>query len=243
MLKLEEFVNEKLKISKNYRGVNIKTTLLKFFAWYTGYNEFTINRFDLKDMDFISSDESMTKNDINDFLYKHINDEINIIEEEKRASIESRSGLYTYSFDIEGITFNIDARLYSGELLSQSKDYIIEKLKVSTKELVPFEKISVAKFASALRKSGTILIKDYTNYLICDRRYSKSHSYNEMYLYSIGVQEKYPAQIEFQFRTKDRNGIRRDHIRNEDELILLSRFAGGEGFKLLIEEIYNDITK
>ena len=133
MLKLEEFVNEKLKISKNYKGVNIKTTLRKFFAWYTGYNEFTINRFDLKDMDFISSDESMTKNDITDFLYKHINDEINIIEEEKRASIESRSGLYTYSFDIEGIIFNIDARLYSDELLSQSKDYIIEKLKVSKK--------------------------------------------------------------------------------------------------------------
>ena len=130
-------------------------------------------------------------------------------------------------------------------MLSQSEDYIIEKLKVSTKtkELVPFEKISVPKFASALRKSGTILIKDYTDDLISDRRYSKPHGYNEMYLYSIGVQEKYPTQIEFQFRTKDRNGIRRDHIRNEHELILLSRFAGGEDFKSLIEEIYNDITQ
>lgn len=133
MLKLEEFVNEKLKISKNYKGVNIKTTLRKFFAWYTGYNEFTINRFDLKDMDFISSDESMSKENIIDFLYKHINDEIDVVEEEKRARTESRSGLYNYSFDIEGITFNIDARLYSDELLSQCKDYIIEKLKVSKK--------------------------------------------------------------------------------------------------------------
>ena len=48
-------------------------------------------------MDFISSDESMSKENIIDFLYKHINDEINIIEEEKRASIESGSGLYNYS--------------------------------------------------------------------------------------------------------------------------------------------------
>ena len=133
MLKLEEFVNEKLKISKNYKGVNIKTTLRKFLAWYTGYDEFTVNRFNLKDMDFISSDESMSKENIIDFLYKHINDEIDVVEEEKRARTESRSGLYNYSFDIEGITFNIDARLYSDELLSQCKDYIIEKLKVSKK--------------------------------------------------------------------------------------------------------------
>lgn len=134
MRKLEEFVFEKLKVTKNSGSGFIKTTFRKFMSWFTGEEEFRINRFDIEDRKFISSDESMSKGDIVDFLYKHLNDTIYIKEEEKRAGDESRAALYNYSFDIEGITFSIDARIYDdNELLSNSKDYIIEKLKVSKK--------------------------------------------------------------------------------------------------------------
>ena len=39
MKKLEEFVNEKLKVTKNSGGDTIKTTLRKFLAWFTGEDE------------------------------------------------------------------------------------------------------------------------------------------------------------------------------------------------------------
>ena len=129
MRKLEEFVFEKLNVTKN--SGSIKTTVRKFIAWFVGEEEFRIDEFDIENRDFISSDKSMSKKDITDFLYKHMKDEIYVDEEEKRARTESRSALYNYSFDIEGITFSIDARIYNdNELLSNSTDYIIEKLKV-----------------------------------------------------------------------------------------------------------------
>ena len=129
MRKLEEFVFEKLKVTNN--SGSIKTTVRKFIAWFVGEEEFRIDEFDIENRDFISSDKSMSKKDITDFLYKHMKDEIYVDEEEKRARTESRSALYNYSFDIEGITFSIDARIYNdNELLSNSTDYIIEKLKV-----------------------------------------------------------------------------------------------------------------
>ena len=129
MRKLEEFVFEKLNVTKN--SGSIKTTVRKFIAWFVGEEEFRIDEFDIENRDFLSSDKSMSKKDITDFLYKHMKDEIYVDEEEKRARIESISALYNYSFDIEGITFSIDARIYNdNELLSNSTDYIIEKLKV-----------------------------------------------------------------------------------------------------------------
>lgn len=128
MINLEEFVNEKLKVTKNSGGDTIKTTLRKFMAWFTGEDEFRINRFDLEDRNFISSDKSMTKGDITDFLYRHINDEIFVTEEPKEYRLEiglrdeSKSRLYDYSFDIDGITFTIDARIYNDdELLSNNR--------------------------------------------------------------------------------------------------------------------------
>lgn len=141
MRKLEEFVNERLKVTKDSGVDSIKTTLRKFLAWFTGEDEYRINRYDLEDRKFISSDESMSKGDITDFLYKHINDTIYITEEPKEYHIEvglrdeSKSRLYDYSFEIDGITFNIDARIYNAaELLSNNRQYIIiEKLKVSNK--------------------------------------------------------------------------------------------------------------
>ena len=56
MIKLEEFVNEKLKVTKNSRSGNgiIVTTLRKFLAWFTGEPDYTINKFDIADRDFIS---------------------------------------------------------------------------------------------------------------------------------------------------------------------------------------------
>ena len=129
MRKLEEFVFEKLKVTNN--SGRIKTTVRKFIAWFVSEEEFRIDEFDIENRDFLSSDKSMSKKDITDFLYKHMKDEIYVDEEEKRARIESISALYNYSFDIEGITFFIDARIYNDdELLSNSTDYIIEKLKV-----------------------------------------------------------------------------------------------------------------
>jgi hypothetical protein len=54
----------------------------------------------------------------------------------------TKSKLYDYSFDIDGITFNIDARIYNDdELLSNNRQYIItEKLKVTgTYDIIQFE--------------------------------------------------------------------------------------------------------
>ena len=128
------------------------------------------------------------------------------------------------------------------------EEFVIEKLKVSAnvKKLVPFEKINILKFAKALRKSGTIFIKDYTDDLISDVRYSKQQSkyYNEMYLYSIEAENTYelfPEEIEFEYRTKDGDGLRRKYVRDESELEMLSKYAEGD-FNSLIEKIYNDIV-
>lgn len=263
MRKLEEFVNEKLKVTTKSGNENtiIMTTLRKFLAWFTGEPEHTINKYDIEDRKFISSDKSMSKDDITNFLYRHINDAIYISEEVKeyhseiliglRDEKESKSILYDYSFEINGKEFSIDARIYTEkELLSKNIEYfykIVEKLKVSAKESVPFEKIDMMEFARALRKSGTIFIDNYTDDLICDRRYRKLHSkyYNEMYLYSLGLKhpsDPYPNEIEFVYKTKDKNGTRRDYVKDEDDLVLLSRFTEGGDFKALIEEIYNDIV-
>lgn len=137
MRKLEEFVNEKLKVTNNSEGVNIKTTLRKFMAWWHEEDEFSIYIFDFETLHFVSSDKSMTKKDIADFLYRHMNDEIDVYEEEKKyLSGEQKAKLYDYSFDIDGITFSIDARIFDGvEPLSKCKEYIIEKLKVTNKNV------------------------------------------------------------------------------------------------------------
>lgn len=134
MRKLEEFVFEKLKVTKNSGEVSIKTTLRKFMAWWHEEDEFSIYRFDFETLNFVASDKSMTKKDISDFLYRHMNDEIDVIEEKKYLSDESNHRLYNYSFDIDDITFTIDARIFNDvEPLSNCKEYIIEKLKVSKK--------------------------------------------------------------------------------------------------------------
>ena len=76
MRKLEEFAFEKLKVTKN--SGSIKTTVRKYIAWFVGEEEFRIDKFDIENRDFISSDKSMSKRDITDFLYKRINTKIYI---------------------------------------------------------------------------------------------------------------------------------------------------------------------
>lgn len=130
MRKLDEFVFEKLKVTKN-SGRGIYTTLRKFIAWFEEEDEFSISRFNIEIRNYISSDKSMSKRKITNFLYKHLDDTIDVNEKEKLPRNESNAAIYNYSFDIEGITFSIDAKIYNdSELLSNSTDYIIEKLKV-----------------------------------------------------------------------------------------------------------------
>jgi len=137
MKNFKDIIIEKLKVSAN--GGRIKTSIRKFLAWFTGKDEYRINRFDLEERNFITSNKSMTFGDKTDFLYKHINDTIYMSEEEKLTRTETglsgmaKSKLYEYSFEIDGITFNIDARIYGDdELLSNNRQYIIvEKLKLS----------------------------------------------------------------------------------------------------------------
>ena len=130
MKKLEEFVFEKLKVTN--KVVSIHTTLRKFMAWFEDEDEFLISKFNIEIRNYISSDKSMSKRKITNFLYKHLDDTIDVNEEKRHARNESNAAIYNYSFDIEDITFSIDAKIYNdSDLLSCSKDYIIEKLKVS----------------------------------------------------------------------------------------------------------------
>ena len=148
MRNFKDIIIEKLRVSTNSENSRIKTTLRKFLAWFTGKDEYHINRYDLEERNFITSNKSMSFGDKTNFLYKHINDTIYMSEEEKLTRNETglsdmtKSKLYDYSFEIEGITFNIDARIYGDdELLSNNRQYIItEKLKVSkTLNAVQFE--------------------------------------------------------------------------------------------------------
>ena len=130
MKKLEEFVFEKLKVTN--KVVSIHTTLRKFMAWFEDEDEFRISKFNIEIRNYISSDKSMSKREITNFLYKHLDDTIDVNEEKRHARNESNAAIYNYSFDIEDITFSIDAKIYNdSDLLSRSKDYILEKLKVS----------------------------------------------------------------------------------------------------------------
>ena len=139
MRNFKDIIIEKLKVSANSGADRIKTTLRKFMAWYIGKDEWRINRYDIEERNFMSSDKSMPIGDKNDFLYKHMNDTIYMSEEEKLTHTETglsgmrKSKLYDYSFEIDGITFNIDARIYTDDdLFSNNRQYIItEKLKVT----------------------------------------------------------------------------------------------------------------
>lgn len=248
MIKLEEFVNEKLRVSKNSESYKIKTTLRKFLAWFTGKDEFRINRYDLEERNFISSDKSMSFGDKTDFLYKHINDTIYISEEEKLTRNENglsgmtKSKLYDYSFEIDGITFNIDARIYGDdELLSNNRQYIItEKLKVTVNTDYNLEDFDFDGFRDALKKYRPISVSPF---LDDDEEISYLY-FGKYILKSIhsGAQNNSPDSIIFVFdKVKDKRSHDIKHINSIEELLDMSKTLSGD-FPKLLQNIYNAIV-
>jgi hypothetical protein len=247
MINLKEFVNEKLRVSANGGATRIKTSLRKFLAWFTGKDEYHINRYDLEERNFISSDNSMSFGDKTDFLYKHINDTIYMSEEEKLTRTETglsgmtKSKLYDYSFEIEGITFNIDARIYGDdELLSNNRQYIItEKLKVSANTDYGLKAFDFDGFRNKLDKTHPISVSPF---LDVDEEISYLY-FGKYILKSIhsGKQNNYPDSIIFVFEKENdtrTNDIK--YINSIEELIDMSKTLSGDLLKLL-QTIYDSI--
>lgn len=247
MRNFKDIIIEKLKVSKNSESYKIKTTLRKFLAWFTGKDEYHINRYDLEERNFISSNKSMSLGDKMDFLYKHINDTIYMSEEEKLTHSETglsgmaKSKLYDYSFEIDGITFNIDARIYGDdELLSNNRQYIItEKLKVSANSSYSLEDFDFDRFRKELETCHPISVSPFLN----DGEEIGYLYFGKYILESIhsGAQNNSPDSIIFVF-TKE-NG-KRSHdikqIKSMEELLDLSETLSGDLLKLL-QDIYNAV--
>lgn len=247
MRNFKDIIIEKLKVSKNNESYKIKTTLRKFIAWYTGKDEWRINRFDLEERNFISSNKSMSFGDKTDFLYKHINDTIYMSEEEKLTHNETglsgmtKSKLYDYSFEIEGITFSIDARIYNDdELLSNNRQYIItEKLKVSANSGYNLEDFDFDRFRKELETRHPISVSPFL-----DDGEEISYLYFGKYiLESIhsGAQNNSPDSIIFVF-TKENDKRSHDikQIKSMEELLDMSKTLSGDFLKL-IQDIYNAV--
>jgi hypothetical protein len=247
MINLEIFVNEKLKVSKNSESYRIKTTLRKFLAWFTGKDEYHINRYDLEERNFISSNKSMSFGDKTDFLYKHINDTIYMSEEEKLTHTETglsgmaKSKLYDYSFEIDGITFNIDARIYGDdELLSNNRQYIItEKLKVSANSGYSLEDFDFDRFRKELETRHPISVSPFLD----DGEEIGYLYFGKYILESIhsGAQNNSPDSIIFVF-TKENSKRSHDikQIKSMEELLDMSKTLSGDFLKL-IQDIYNAV--
>lgn len=242
MIKLEEFVNEKLRVSKNGENSRIKTTLRKFMAWYIGEDEWLINKYDIEERNFISSDKSMSADNKSTFLYKHLNDTIYISEEEKLST--SSSKLYDYSFEIEGITFSIDASIYNdAELLSNSRQYIItEKLKVSTKDInsiYSLEDFDFDRFKEELETCHPISVSPFLD----DGEEIGYLYFGKYILQSIhsGAQNNSPDSIIFVFeKENDKRSHEIKHINSMEELLDMSKTLSGDFLKL-IQDIYNAV--
>jgi hypothetical protein len=246
MINFKEFVNEKLRVSKNSESGRIKTTLRKFLAWFTGKDEYHINRYDLEERNFISSDNSMSFGDKTDFLYKHINNTIYMSEEEKLTRAETRLSckLYDYSFEIDGITFNIDARIYNDdELLSNNRQYIItEKLKVSTKDInsiYSLEDFDFDRFKEELETCHPISVSPFLD----DGEEIGYLYFGKYILQSIhsGAQNNSPDSIIFVFeKENDKRSHEIKHINSKEELLDMSKTLSGNFLKL-IQDIYNAV--
>lgn len=247
MRNFKDIIIEKLKVSKNSESYRIKTTLRKFLAWYTGKDEWRINRYDLEERNFISSNKSMSFGDKTDFLYKHINDTIYMSEEEKLTRTETglsgmaKSKLYDYSFEIDGITFNIDARIYSDdELLSNNRQYIItEKLKVSANSSYSLEDFDFDRFRKELETRHPISVSPFLD----DGEEIGYLYFGKYILQSIhsGAQNNSPDSIIFVFeKENDKRSHEIKHINSMEELLDLSETLSGDLLKLL-QDIYNAV--
>lgn len=246
MRNFKDIIIEKLKVSKNSESYRIKTTLRKFLAWYTGKDEWRINRYDLEERNFIS-DKSMSLGDKMDFLYKHINDTIYMSEEEKLTHSETglsgmaKSKLYDYSFEIDGITFNIDARIYGDdELLSNNRQYIItEKLKVSANSSYSLEDFDFDRFRKELETCHPISVSPFLN----DGEEIGYLYFGKYILQSIhsGAQNNSPDSVIFVF-TKENDKRSHDikQIKSMEELLDMSETLSGDLLKLL-QDIYNAV--
>lgn len=247
MRNFKDIILEKLKVSPNSGVDRIKTTLRKFMAWYIGEDEWLINKYDIEERNFISSDKSMSAGDKSTFLYKHMNDTIYISEEEKLTRTEmglsstSSSKLYDYSFEIEGITFSIDARIYNdAELLSNSKQYIIsEKLKVSVNADYSLDGFDFDVFRNKLEKTHPISVSPF---LDDDEEISYLY-FGKYILKSIhsGAQNNSPDSIIFVFeKENDKRAHDIKQIKSMEELIDMSKTLSGDFLKLL-QTIYDSI--
>ena len=205
------------------------------------------NRYDLEERNFISSDNSMSFGDKTDFLYKHINDEIYVTEEPKEYRLEiglrdeSKSRLYDYSFEIDGVTFSIDARIYNDdELLSNNRQYIItEKLKVSANSSYSLEDFDFDRFRKELETCHPISVSAFLD----DGEEIGYLYFGKYILQSIhsGAQNNSPDSIIFVFeKENDKRSHEIKQIKSMEELLDMSETLSGDFLKL-IQDIYNAV--
>ena len=126
-------VYEKLKVSTK-SGDTVRLELRNFVTWYM-YDDDEWDEDELKFVEFARNttdkyfDGSYKK--LYEFITKHETDVIYVSEEYKKA------GIYMYSFEVDGIPFEIQASIdKESELLSAQSNILIEKLKVSKNSII-----------------------------------------------------------------------------------------------------------
>lgn len=129
MIDFKEYIIEKLKVSNKSSNI-LQVELRNFITWYL-YDDPDWDEDELKFVEFARNttdkyfDSSYKK--LYEFITKHETDVIYVSEEYKKASI------YMYSFEVDGIPFEIQASVdKESELLSNQSRILIEKLKVTT---------------------------------------------------------------------------------------------------------------
>lgn len=132
MRNFKEFIIEKLKVSKKNSNV-LQVELRNFVTWYM-YDNDEWNISVLKEVNFAEDTTNKYFNgsysSLYNFICKHEQDVIYVSENK----ISDTQYQYMYSFEVDGIPFNIQAYVEKdSDLLSNQYRILIEKLKV-TKE-------------------------------------------------------------------------------------------------------------
>lgn len=143
MRNFKEYIIEKLKVSNKSSNV-LQVELRNFITWYM-YDDDEWGEDELKFVEFGRNttdkyfDSSYKK--LYEFITKHETDVINVSEEYKKA------GIYMYSFEVDGIPFEIQASVdKESDLLSNRSNILIEKLKVTTDSIKGSIKSSMKGF-------------------------------------------------------------------------------------------------